>query len=233
MTLPGSYSPPSSRVVSRVSGRLRQLGWASVPLWSLGLLAFVPFLRLAFVRRRARDWGVFAAYLVVVAGFVVLVSVGGSNGPASAIAGGTVVVLMGFAAVHAFVAFRPATDMLSGTVRHSSGHRNKQALATAQGRMQRRNEARELARANPALARELRIGRPDVPHEYDDGGLVDVNHVPVEVLASVLDLTPQEAAAVVAARGQLGRFAGPEELTAYAQFEPDRVDAVRDLMWFG
>lgn len=233
MTLPGSCSPPSSRVVSRVSGRLRQLGWASVPLWSLGLLAFVPFLRLAFGRRRAKDWGVFAAYLVVVAGFVVLVSVGGSNGPASAIAGGTVVVLMGFAAVHAFVAFRPSADMLSGTVRHSSGHRNKQALATAQGRMQRRNEARELARENPALARELRIGRPDVPHEYDDGGLVDVNHVPVEFLASVLDLTPQEAVAVVAARGQLGRFTCPEELTAYAQFEPDRVDALRDLMWFG
>jgi len=42
------------------SGRLWQLAWASVPVWSLALLAFVPFLRLALVRRRARDWGVFA-----------------------------------------------------------------------------------------------------------------------------------------------------------------------------
>ena len=35
------------------------------------------------------------------------------------------------------------------------------------------------------LARELRIGRPDLPRQYDDGGLVDVNNVPVGVLAEL------------------------------------------------
>jgi hypothetical protein len=34
----------------------------------------------------------------------------------------------------------------------------------------------------PVLARELRIGRPDVPRQFDDGGLVDLNHAPVPVL---------------------------------------------------
>jgi hypothetical protein len=33
-----------------------QLGWAVVPLLSWGLLASVPFLWLALVRRRVRDW---------------------------------------------------------------------------------------------------------------------------------------------------------------------------------
>jgi hypothetical protein len=44
--------------------------------------------------------------------------------------------------------------------------------------MHRRRQARELAKRNPVLARDLNIGRPDVPHDYNDGGLVDVNQVP-------------------------------------------------------
>ena len=71
-----------------------------------------------------------------------------------------------------------------------------------------------------------------MPHDYDDGGLVDVNHLPGDVLASSLGLTPQETAAVVAARDQLGRFTSPEELSLYAQISPGRVDALRDWMLF-
>ena len=70
------------------------------------------------------------------------------------------------------------------------------------------------------LARELGIGRPDVPHDYDDGGLVDVNHAPGDVLASCLGLAPAESAAVSAAREQLGRFTSPEELSATQRFPP-------------
>ena len=98
--------------------------------------------------------------------------------------------------------------------------------------MQRRHRARELVQASQVLARELRIGRPDLPRDYDDGGLVDVNHVPGDLLASSLGLTPQEAAAVIAARDQLGRFTSAEELSAYAQLRPDRVDSLRDWMLF-
>jgi hypothetical protein len=49
-------------------------------------------------------------------------------------------------------------------------------------------------------ARELRIGRPDLPREYDHGGLVDVDHVPGEILTSRLGLAPGETAAIVVAR---------------------------------
>ena len=83
------------------------------------------------------------------------------------------------------------------------------------------------------LARELAIGRPDLPHDYHDGGLVDVNHVPGDVLASSLGLTPGESAAIVATRDQLGRFSSPEELSAYTQLAPDRVETVREWMLFG
>jgi DNA uptake protein ComE-like DNA-binding protein len=106
------------------------------------------------------------------------------------------------------------------------------ALAAAKDKLDRRKEARHLVATNPALARDLRIGRPDLPRDYDDGGLVDVNHVPVGVFSSGLGLTPIEARDVVAARDKLGRFVSAEELCEYTQLSPDRIDGLRDLMIF-
>ncbi len=210
------------------SGRLRQFAWASVPVWSLSLLAFAPFLRLAAARRRTRDWAVFAVYLAASILVLVLMSIAGPDygDPVSVTAGTLAIVLMGAGAVHAFVAFRPAPGDRGSLA-------SEQALAAARARMGRRQQARELARHDPVLARDLKIGRPDIPHDYDDGGLADVNHVPGDVLASALGLTPAETAAVIAARDQLGRFGSPEELSAYAQLPPDRVEALRDWMLFG
>jgi len=48
------------------------------------------------------------------------------------------------------------------------------ALAAAIACRQRRQQARQLLANDPGLARELRIGRPDLPRDYDDGGLVAV-----------------------------------------------------------
>jgi DNA uptake protein ComE-like DNA-binding protein len=200
-------------------------------VWSVGLLAFAPFLRLALARRQARDWWVFAAYLAAVAVLIVLLSVSGTSGPASTALGGVIIALVGVASVHTFVAFRPGSGALPGAAAQASSP-NAAAVAAALTRQRRRSDARKLARDNPALARDLRIGRPDLPRQYDDGGLVDVNHVPAEVLASHLELTPQEAAAVVTARAKLGRFTSPEELSAYSELQPDRVDELRDLMFF-
>ena len=219
--------PPAQRRREGMSGHLRQVAWASVPLWSLSLLAFAPFLRIALARRRARDWFVFAGYLAAVIVTVILMSIAGPDDAASVAAGGLAMVVMGFAAVHAFVAFRPGQEAATGQ------DASELALTTARTRMHHRRQARELAAQNPVLARELGIGRPDVPHDYDDGGLVDVNHVPAGVLASCLALTPAESAAVVAARSQLGRFTSAEELSAYTELPPDRVETLRDWMLFG
>ena len=59
----------------------------------------------------------------------------------------------------------------------------------ARERRSRRQGARHITHREPALARDLRIGRPDLPRQYDDGGLVDVNHVPEHVLTTVLGIT--------------------------------------------
>lgn len=210
------------------AGRLRQFAWASVPIWSLSLLAFAPFLRLATARRRARDWAVFAGYLTASVLVLVLMSIGGpSDTDAVSVAAGTLAIaLMGAGAVHAFIEFRPVPGK-GGSLT------SEQALAAARARLHSRQQARELAGSNPVLARDLRIGRPDMPHDYDDGGLVDMNHVPGDVLVTSLGLTPAESGSILAARDQLGRFGSAEELSAYAQLSPDRMEALRDWMMFG
>ena len=88
--------------------RPRQVAWGLVPILSLAFLAFVPFLWLALVRRRARDWVVFAAYLAAVATAIVFfgpvyqVSAAQLHFGAVVFAG-----LLVIAPVHAVLAFSP------------------------------------------------------------------------------------------------------------------------------
>jgi hypothetical protein len=107
------------------------------------------------------------------------------------------------------------------------------ALAAAQWRVNRRQEARAILATNPALAAELRIGRPDLARQYDDGGLVDVNHVPVEALMRALDLSADVARTVVAERDRVGGFTTPDELTVYCEgVTTDGLARIRDRLVF-
>lgn len=237
---PGGPGPPL-RGLSLVSeppshARLvvRQLFWASMPVWSLGLLAFGPFLWLAIIRRRRSDRVLVAAYVAASATALGLVSLQAAAGTTAGGAGGALLVGLMFAgAGHALVACNPARRDASGHPLLSKAYRNVLAVSGAEERVDVRNKARKLARKDPALARELRIGRPDLPREYDDGGLVDVNHVPADVLVSHLMLTVEQAAKVVAVRDEIARFDGPADLEAYAGLPPERVDELSGLMIFG
>jgi hypothetical protein len=223
--------------VRRTAPVVRQVLWASVPIWSIGFLSFVPSLAYAIIRRRKADWAVFAAFLAATIGLIVAAgSVGSGNGAATGVVGGFVIALAGCAAIHAAIVFRPA-GVLAAPVAASVAppgprQHNKDAIAEAKDRIERRKDARRLAETDPALARDLHIGRPDVPRDYDDGGLVDVNHVPGAVLAADLGLTPDEVTDVIAARDKLGKFTSADELCAYTDLSPDRVDELRDLMIF-
>jgi DNA uptake protein ComE-like DNA-binding protein len=212
---------------------LRQVLWAAIPVVSIGFLSFVPFLGYAIMSRRPRDWAVFAAYLAATVALMVAAGTGGHGGGATAV-GWFVIALAGCAAVHSAVLFRPGSAPSVGRPAVSLGprERNRDAVASAKSRIERRKDARHLAETDPALARDLGIGRPDLRRDYDDGGLVDVNHAPRAVLSSVLGLKPGEVSDVMAARDKLGRFTSADELCAYTELSPDRVDELRDLMIF-
>jgi hypothetical protein len=233
---PGPGGPAAGPRATRAGGGLlRPILWASVPIWSIGFLSFVPFLAYAVIQRRPRDWAVFAAYLAATVAMIVALGVTGSNGSGGAAVGGFIIALAGCAAVHASILFRPSRGVssLGASMPLSPRQRNREAVAQARSRIERRKDARHLAATNPSLARDLRIGRPDLPREYDDGGLVDVNHVPAAALAGPLGLSAAEVNDVLAARNKLGRLASADELCAYTSLTPDRVDELRDLMIFG
>ena len=52
-------------------GTARQIGWASVPVWSIGFLTPVPFLAYAITHRTRRDWWVCAGYLAATVAMIV------------------------------------------------------------------------------------------------------------------------------------------------------------------
>jgi hypothetical protein len=211
----------------------RQVLWASVPIWSIGFLSFAPFLAYAVSQGGRRAWAVFGGYLAAtVAMFIALGTVAAGSG-AEAGVGGYIIALAGCAAVHAAVLFRPAREVPAGGAPSLSLRQSNQAaVAQAKDRIERRKEARHLVATDPALARDLMIGRPDLPRQYDDGGLVDVNHVPAAVLMSGLGLSEDEMRDVLTARRNLGRFTNADELGAYTQLAPSRIDDLRDLMIF-
>jgi hypothetical protein len=105
---------------------------------------------------------------------------------------------------------------------------NAAAIAEIQVGRRKREEARELVRRDPQMARDLRIGRPDLARQYDDGGLVDVNSAPEATLTRWLGLSAAQSAHVVEVRQQLTRFEQVEDLVNLAGLEPSTYDQVKD-----
>jgi DNA-binding SARP family transcriptional activator len=76
-----------------------------------------------------------------------------------------------------------------------------------------REQARQFALFAPDRAREVGIGRPDLPlRAVDDGGLIDLNHLGGYELATATGLPVTQALEIVADREAKGPFARPEEL---------------------
>jgi DNA-binding SARP family transcriptional activator len=77
-----------------------------------------------------------------------------------------------------------------------------------------REHARQLAAYDPAGARQMGIGRPDLSRGFDDGGLIDINHVTGNDFARFGRLDRAAAHRIVADRIARGPFQRPEDLVA-------------------
>jgi hypothetical protein len=218
------FEPPEVRrsVFQATGGRrkhfwLRRIWWTSIPVWSLGMLAWLPFFRRAISTKRRGDWLATVFYLTASVAVVVLTSFdGGSNSSSSdntigSVGGGIDIFLMGATALHTWILYgRPisaAAEMPApAPIRDAALDGNAAALAMAAQANQRRAEARHIVETDPIMARDLRIGRPDLPRDYDDGGVIDVNHASAELLAQTLGWTLEDASAIVEARDRAGSF---------------------------
>jgi Helix-hairpin-helix motif len=103
------------------------------------------------------------------------------------------------------------------------------AVAQVLAARARRKEARTLAAEDPLMARELHIGRPDLPRIFDDGGLVDLNSAPASVIARVCGLDEASAAMIIEARARFGdAFSTVDDVFAITDLPIGTWDLIRD-----
>ena len=212
-------------------------GWyLVVAVAGFGFLSPLGFIHAA-IRTRARDllgWAVLYS-AAVLAVFVLAESAPHSNAgvPAGPLAGAQVGlnILIWVAAPWQLASvrrrvfgLRPAAAPLP-----KGAYSDEPAVAAVLERRHRRASARQLAASDPALARELGIGRPDLRRGYDDGGLVELNTAPPLVLATVLELAPDQVRQITALRGPGGSaLASVEDLFAYADLPYLVWDHIRE-----
>ena len=101
----------------------------------------------------------------------------------------------------------------------------------ARRRLRERHEALEMATAEPALALEAGVGRPDVPGAAH-AGVVDVNHAPADVIERLPGIDRASAERLVAAREEVDGFSSLEDLGAVLDLPGDRVEDLRGLVVF-
>lgn len=225
----GSPTHPAS---ARRPGRWYLL----VPVLSFGLFTWIPFLHAATrtqrrsLRRLVLVYGAVTVVMFVLAGASPKDAQGNAVGPV----GKAMTAVFGVLALASMVMgcvqlsqIRNEVYGLTPTVPPPPLAADP-AVAHQLAARARRNEARALAERDSVLARELRIGRPDLPRQYEDGGLVDVNSAPAEVIAAVCGLSPADAARIVHAREALSAFTSLDELLVYAQVQGGAADLVRE-----
>jgi hypothetical protein len=106
------------------------------------------------------------------------------------------------------------------------------SISESKNRIRVREKARRIVTKNPTLADELGIGRPDIHRTFEDGGLIDVNHVPEPYLLHLPGIGSDLASRIVELRKSIGGFDSTGDLEVTLDIEPGRLDQAKDLMIF-
>lgn len=193
--------------------------WVWLSFIPLGLGAWAPIY--AGARAANKRWVVLGALwsLITIAGWVLAVA---QNGKGSF--GGLLIILGWAGACASSFAIRSSYTRLAGSPLQI-------AALDAQSRLTDRERARRLAHERPTLAREIGVGRPDLPGAQD-AGLVDVNNVPASVLAKLPGVDDTLAGAIVHARAQTHGFSSVEDLGAALDLDGNVVEDLRDRVVF-
>ncbi|MEW9530393.1 helix-hairpin-helix domain-containing protein [Microbispora sp. NPDC049125] len=205
------YPPP------RKAGPL-SFFWALAPLFTCGFAT--PF-TIAFAAVRRRSAWLAASAVLYAACVVAWISIVNAYEPEKIPEGQSALIAVGM--LGAWIGGTIQSLVIREQVfapRPDPSTPNERALALARQRRTLRDQARELAQSDPSLARELRVGRPDLPRQYDDGGLVDLNHAPPHVVAGLPGMTPQLVGQILRARETVGCFVSAEDVSAAASLPP-------------
>ena len=222
---------PATTTKRSISDRLSHGGWYyAVTVFTGGILAAVPFWHAARRLNRPAVTRLALVYTGLGVLLMVLMSLtpppnpdGTSGNPTlSTIGGMTILAVVIVGCLQLRDLRREVYGVSTSTLAHP-------AVAQALAARRRRAEARELRASDPALARQLGIGRPDLRRGYDDGGLVDLNTAPASVVAQVCDIEVSHAEAVVGARPVAGgSYLNLSDLFVDVNLPPHVQDQLRE-----
>ena len=193
--------------------------WPWLSLIPLGLGAWAPIY--AGVRAHRPRWSALGATcsVAVLAGWVLACASASTRG-----AGGAVLIVGWAGAIASSFAIRGEYARLLESPFQAS-------VRSAAHRLANRDEALALAREQPALARELGVGRPDLPNAQH-AGLIDINNAPAGVLATLPNVDKDLAARIVQARAAIHGFASVEDLGATLDLDANTVEDLRNRTVF-
>jgi DNA uptake protein ComE-like DNA-binding protein len=198
--------------------------WLLLIILGFGFTTWAAFLYLG-IRARHRAWLAWAAvYAVVLVVSGVMDSQAHPSSTASSVGAIALLIAWVGGAAHAAAIRKDAARR----VRHPGSIAR---LDAARQRIERRAEGRSLAARDPRLAREVGVGRPDVPGA-DDYGLVDVNHASQDALSRLPGITPEIAQRIVDTRDDIGSFKSAEDLGISLNLPPQLVDEINEYSVF-
>ncbi len=195
---------------------------------SAGLLAWVPFVHAAGRLRRGWIAAVAALYAAGAVTALVLMSLPSPDAQGQISDGDAALAITGELLLLALVIIGCVQQTRLRRQVYFARGATDPALAAALVARARRLAARKLVAEDPSIARELRIGRPDLPHTYDDGGLVDLNSAPATAIATTCDVPQQTADEIVAVRTRRGGFLTVDDLFSMADIPIDAWGRIRD-----
>jgi hypothetical protein len=208
--------------------------WALVPLLTLGWGTGFSF-TYAAIRLRDRVLGAWAAayFVVGLTSFLLVASSETGSGWEGDVGAALALLLMAGGSAHAF-ALRPQLSERRSKrwYRPRVGSEQELALTEAKAELERRREAREILSADPQLARQLCIGRPDLPRRFKDGGLVDANHAPATALAMLPGIGASLANGIVTTRGSVGGFSDLTDMSMTLGVAPQTLDEAAEFLVF-
>jgi DNA uptake protein ComE-like DNA-binding protein len=212
---------PASR--SRGKAGFRGKAWFLLLVFPFGLTTWAAFLYIG-IRARRVPWlawaGVYGAATVV---YLVLEAPDHPTSTARGVGAGLALLTWIGGGIHALAVSNDAVRRMQ--------RRADPAVEAARARIERRAEGRHLLATQPALAKEVGVGRPDVPGARDYG-LVDINHAAEAALAKVPGMTGDLARRTAEERAQAGGFSSVEDLGLLLDLPPDTVDQMRDTAIF-
>lgn len=209
--------------------RLKSWLWALVPVLTLG---FGTAAIMVYAVRKKASRPLVATLPVYAAGLaLVLLADPDYGNTQESLFGIGMSINMGLGVLHAVTIRSWVFDELADRSRLKD--RQLAALAAHHAATDARRSARRMLEQQPELARELMIGRPDIPgRAYPDGGLVDVNQVSADVLAGTTAMQYDLARRIIATRDEVGGFSSYEDMLLLTEVDHRAVEPYADLLVF-